>query len=173
MVTVSIVKKQRAEVKMVLQQKTNVLRTLEAHGIPHEAFEYSVEDGQLDAVSVANKVGFPPDQVFKTLVTVGKNTGVNVFVIPGNCYLDLKKAAEAAQDKSIEMLKTKDLLPLTGYVHGGCSPIGMKKACPTYIEEIASQYEFIVISAGKVGLQVKLAPDKILQVTEGRYADLV
>jgi len=158
---------------MKSNQKTNVIRILEARGIRHEVFEYSVADGQLDAVSVARKVGFEPDCVFKTLVTIGKNTGINVFVIPGNCGLDLKKAAEAAGDKSIEMLKSKDLLPLTGYIHGGCSPVGMKKDYPTYIEEMASQYDYIVISAGKIGLQVKVSPLDIITLTQGKYADLV
>ncbi|NLI93249.1 MAG: Cys-tRNA(Pro) deacylase [Peptococcaceae bacterium] len=154
-------------------QKTNVIRILESQGIAHEVFEYSVEDGQLDAISVARKVGFDPDLVFKTLVTSGKSTGINVFVIPGNCGLDLKKGAEAAQDKHIEMLKSKDLLPLTGYIHGGCSPIGMKKEYPTFLEEMASQYEFIVISAGKIGLQVKISPRDLVTLTGAKYVDLV
>ncbi len=158
---------------MKANQKTNVIRILESQGVKHEVFEYSVEDGQLDAVSVAQKVGFEPDRVFKTLVTNGKNTGLNVFVIPGNCALNLKKAAEASADKSIEMLKSKDLLPLTGYVHGGCSPIGMKKEYPTFIEEMASEYDYIVISAGKIGLQVKVNPQDLIMLTKANYADLV
>lgn len=158
---------------MATNHKTNVVRILEAQGIEHDLFEYSVEDGRLDAVSVAQKTGFDPDNVFKTLVTTGKKTGTNVFVIPGNCELDLKKAAEAAQDKSIEMLKSKELLPLTGYIHGGCSPIGMKKEYPTFIEETASCYDFIVISAGKIGLQVKLNPTDLKSLTRARYADLI
>lgn len=154
-------------------QKTNAIRILETRDIRYEVLEYGIEDGKLDAVSVARKVGLEPDCVFKTLVTVGKNSGINVFVIPGNCDLDLKKAAEAAGDKNIEMLKSKDLLPLTGYIHGGCSPIGMKKDYPTYIEEMASQYELIAISAGKIGLQVKVNPLDIITLTKGKYADLV
>jgi Cys-tRNA(Pro)/Cys-tRNA(Cys) deacylase len=158
---------------MAAIDKTNAIRILQAQNIQHDIYTYSTDDGQLDAVSVAQKVGFHPDQVFKTLVTTGKNTGINVFVIPGNCALSLKKAAEAAQDKSIEMLKSKDLLPLTGYIHGGCSPIGMKKDYPTYIEEMASQYETIVISAGKIGLQVEISPDDLRKLTGAKYADLV
>ncbi|RNC28056.1 MAG: Cys-tRNA(Pro)/Cys-tRNA(Cys) deacylase YbaK [Candidatus Dichloromethanomonas elyunquensis] len=158
---------------MGINQKTNVIRILESRGIPHEVFEYSVEDGQLDAISVARKVGFDPDIVFKTLVTMGKSTGINVFVIPGNCGLDLKKGAEAAEDKHIEMLKSKDLLPLTGYIHGGCSPIGMKKEYPAFLEEMAAQYEYIVISAGKIGLQVKICPEDLISLTGANYADLV
>lgn len=158
---------------MGTNQKTNVIRILEAQGIDHKVYEYSTNDGRIDAVSVAGKVGFEPDMVFKTLVTTGKITGINVFVIPGNCELNLKKAAEAAGDKSIEMLKAKELLPLTGYIHGGCSPIGMKKSYPTFLEEIASEYEDIVISAGKVGLQVKLFTAELLKLTGGKMADLV
>lgn len=154
-------------------QKTNVIRILEAQGIKHEVYEYAVDDGQLDAISVARKVGFEPDIVFKTLVTKGKNKGVNVFVVPGNCELDLKKGAEAAQDKSIELLKSKELLPLTGYIHGGCSPLGMKKDFPTFIEEAASQYDYIVISAGKIGLQVKISPSDLDTLIGAKYADLV
>jgi Cys-tRNA(Pro)/Cys-tRNA(Cys) deacylase len=158
---------------MAAYQKTNAIRILELQGIQHEIYTYSVADGQLDAVSVAQKVGFDPDIVFKTLVTTGKNTGVNVFVIPGNCTLDLKKAAETAGDKSIEMLKAKDLFSLTGYIHGGCSPIGMKKEYPTFVEEMASQYEKIVVSAGKIGLQVLIGPADLLLVTGAKFADLV
>lgn len=158
---------------MAASQKTNVIRILQAQGITHDVYEYSVEDGQLDAVSVAHKVGFDPDRVYKTLVTIGKNSGINVFVIPGDCGLDLKKAAEVAGDKSIEMLKSKELLPLTGYIHGGCSPIGMKKEYPTFIEEMASQNDYIVISAGKIGLQVKINPEDLIRITGAKYADLV
>jgi Cys-tRNA(Pro)/Cys-tRNA(Cys) deacylase len=158
---------------MRIKQKTNVVRILEAQGIKHEVYEYPIDDGRLDAVSVAGKVGFDPDRVFKTLVTIGRKTGVNVFVIPGNYELDLKKAAKAAQDKNIEMLKSKELLPLTGYIHGGCSPIGMKKEYPIFIEEVASQYAHIAISAGKIGLQVKICPADLIMLTGGKYADLV
>jgi len=158
---------------MVVNQKTNAIRILESKKIQHEVFEYPIDDGQLDAVSVAKKVGFDPDIVFKTLVTVGKNTGIHVFIIPGNCELDLKKAAQAAQDKNIQMVKSKDLLELTGYIHGGCSPLGMKKAYPTFVEEIATQHEHIVISAGKVGLQVKVRPKDIEKLTGAKFVDLV
>ncbi len=153
--------------------KTNAVRLLESRGIEHELYEYTVEDGLLDAVSVARKTGFDPDIVFKTLVTLGKNTGINVFVVPGNCELNLKKGAAAAHDKHIEMLKSKDLLPATGYIHGGCSPVGMKKDYPTYVEEIAAQYDYIVVSAGRVGLQVRIRPADLIALTNAQYADLV
>jgi Cys-tRNA(Pro)/Cys-tRNA(Cys) deacylase len=158
---------------MGIKQKTNVVRILETQGIKHDVYEYSIDDGRLDAVSVARKVGFDPDRVFKTLVTIGRKTGVNVFVIPGNYELNLKKAAKAAHDKNIEMLKSKELLPLTGYIHGGCSPIGMKKEYPIFIEEVAAQYAHIAISAGKIGLQVKISPADLIMLTGGKYADLV
>ena len=154
-------------------QKTNVIRILEAHKIDHDIYEYSVDDGLIDAVNVAGKIAIEQEKVFKTLVTMGKRTGINVFVIPGSYELNLKKAAATAGDKNIEMLKSKELLPLTGYVHGGCSPIGMKKPFPVYIEEIASECDFIVISAGKVGLQIGIRPTDLMLVTEAKYADLV
>ncbi|UWG99026.1 Cys-tRNA(Pro) deacylase [Dehalobacter sp. DCM] len=158
---------------MALNQKTNVVRILEAKQITHQVYEYSVEDQRLDAVSVAQKVGFDPERVFKTLVTIGKTTGINVFVVPGNCELNLKKAAEAAGDKHIEMVKSKELLPLTGYIHGGCSPIGMKKDYRTFLEEMAAEYNDIIISAGKIGMQVRLSPLDLLSLTAGTLADLV
>lgn len=158
---------------MVTIHKTNAIRILEAQAIEYQLYEYEVNDGQIDAVSVAKKIGFDPDLVFKTLVAVGKNTGINVFVIPASYSLDLKKGAEAARDKRLEMLKTKDLLPATGYVHGGCSPIGMKKEYPTFIEEIASQYEYIIVSAGRIGLQVKLKPQDLSKLTKAKFADLI
>ncbi|RJE46947.1 MULTISPECIES: Cys-tRNA(Pro) deacylase [unclassified Dehalobacter] len=158
---------------MAVNQKTNVIRTLESKEIRHEVYKYEVDDGLIDAISVARKMGYDPDRVFKTLVTTGKTTGINVFVIPGNCELDLKKAAEAAGDKNIEMLKSKELLPLTGYIHGGCSPIGMKKDFPTYLEEMASEYDYIMISAGKIGMQVKIDPAELVKLTDAKLADLV
>ncbi|AFV02035.1 MULTISPECIES: Cys-tRNA(Pro) deacylase [unclassified Dehalobacter] len=158
---------------MAVNQKTNVVRILQSKEIRHEVYEYEVEDGLIDAVSVARKMGFDPERVFKTLVTTGKTTGTNVFIIPGNCELNLKKAAEAAGDKNIEMLKSKELLPLTGYIHGGCSPIGMKKDFPTYLEEMASEYDYIIISAGKIGMQVKLDTAELVKLTDAKLADLV
>lgn len=135
--------------------------------------EYEIDDGRIDAVSVACKIGVEEERVFKTLVTTGNKGGIYVFVIPGNCELDLKKAAQTVGDKSITMIKAKELLPLTGYIHGGCSPIGMKKEFPIYVEEMAQPYDYIVISAGKVGLQVSITPHDLLLLTGAKYADLV
>ena len=153
--------------------KTNALRILESEGIRHLVRDYDVADGKIDGVSVAAKISREPGQVFKTLVASGRNTGINIFVIPVEFELDLKKAALAAGDKYIEMIKAKDLEPLTGYVHGGCSPVGMKKAFPTFIEETASFYDAIDVSAGRIGLQMELAPEDLARLTGAVFADLV
>ncbi|MCL2167381.1 MAG: Cys-tRNA(Pro) deacylase [Clostridiales bacterium] len=154
-------------------QKTNALRILENAGIAHQTYTYDVTDGKIDGVSVARKVGQDPGKVFKTLVTVGKTTGHSVFVIPVEFELDLKKAAAATGDKYIEMIKARDLEALTGYVHGGCSPVGMKKALPTYIEESAALYDRIVVSAGRVGLQMELTPEDLSRISGAVFRDLI
>ena len=153
--------------------RTNASRILEAAGISHTLREYDVSDGRIDGVSVAGKIGAAPEKVYKTLVTVGKTLGVLVFVIPVSCELDLKKAAAAAGDKFVEMIKARDLEPLTGYVHGGCSPVGMKKAYPTFVEETAALYDTIVVSAGRLGSQMELAPADLIRVTGASFADLI
>jgi len=154
-------------------QKTNALRILDGAGVRYTIYEYDPSDGKIDGMSVAAKIGVAPEQVFKTLVTVGKTAGLLVFVIPVEFELDLKKAALAADDKYIEMIKGKDLEPQTGYVHGGCSPVGMKKALPTFIEETAGLYDTIVVSAGRIGLQMELAPEDLVSATAAVFADLV
>ncbi|GHV39748.1 Cys-tRNA(Pro)/Cys-tRNA(Cys) deacylase [Clostridia bacterium] len=153
--------------------KTNAIRILEAAGAAHSVHEYGVSDGKLDGVSVAAKCGRSPDMVFKTLVTTGKTTGLNVFVVPVAFELDLKKAATAADDKYIEMIKSKDLEPLTGYVHGGCSPVGVKKQFPTFIDETALLNETMCVSAGRIGFQVELAPQDLADVVGATFHDLV
>ncbi len=153
--------------------KTNAIRMLETAGVAHSIHEYDVSDGKIDGVSVAAKCGRSPDMVFKTLVTTGKTTGLNVFVIPVEFELDLKKAASAAGDKYIEMIKSKDLEPLTGYVHGGCSPVGMKRRFPTFIDETALLNNTICVSAGRVGLQAELAPQDLADVTNAAFRDLI
>jgi Cys-tRNA(Pro)/Cys-tRNA(Cys) deacylase len=152
--------------------KTNALRILEAAKVPFTAHEYDVSDGEISGVSVAMKIGQEPERVFKTLVTEGKTTGLNVFVIPSNVELDLKKAATAAGDKYIEMIKTRGLEPKTGYVHGGCSPIGMKKQFPTFIDETARLYDTINVSGGRIGLQAELSPDDLARLTDATFCDL-
>lgn len=153
--------------------KTNAMRLLEAAEITFYPKEYNVSDGEVSGTAVAAKLGQEPERVFKTLVTEGKNTGLNVFDIPVNAELDLKKAATTAGDKYVEMIKSRELLPKTGYIHGGCSPVGMKKLYPTFIDETAQLFDTIFVSGGKIGLQVEVAPCDLLTITEAKYCDCV
>ena len=153
-------------------EKTNVMRILDGKKIAYQAHTYR-PDASMSGEEIAALLGEDPAKVFKTLVTIGKSGQHYVFVIPVAAELDLKKAASAAGEKSITMIKQKELLPLTGYIHGGCSPIGMKKPFPTFIHETARQYERIFVSAGKVGAQIGLAPDDLISVTGCREADIV
>jgi len=141
--------------------------------IEYTLHEYDASDGLVDGMSVARKIGREPELVYKTLVLTGKSHGLLVFVVPVSFELDLKKAAEAAGEKNVEMIKARDLEPQTGYVHGGCSPVGMKKSFPTFIEETAALYETIVVSAGRIGSQMELAPGDLQRVTGANFADLV
>ena len=154
-----------------MADKTNVMRILERAGVAHQVHLYPT-DGALDAVSVAGMLGQEPDAVFKTLVTQGKSRAFYVFVIPGPQTLDLRRAAAACGEKSVEMLPQKLLLPTTGYIHGGCSPLGMKKAFPTFIDETAQLFDTICVSAGKIGAQVELAPYDLLRLSCAQYARL-
>ena len=153
------------------EEKTNVMRVLEQKNIPYTAHAYDPEAG-LDGVSVARQLGQDPECVFKTLVARGGSGGLYVFDIPVADSLDLKKAARAVGEKSVAMLHQKELLPLTGYVHGGCSPVGMKKQYPTVFHETAEILDTIMVSAGKIGFQVELAPAALLELVDGRTADL-
>jgi len=152
--------------------KTNALRILEASHIAHMAREYDVSDGEISGVAVAIKIGQSPERVFKTLVTEGKTTGLNVFIVPSNVELDLKKAAQAACDKYIEMIKSRELEPKTGYIHGGCSPIGMKKQFPSFIDETAQLFDTINVSGGRIGLQVELSPLDLAKLINAKFCDL-
>ena len=152
-------------------EKTNVMRILDAAGIPYESRCYT-DTGAVSGTEVAEVLGLDPDMVFKTLVTVGKSGEHYVFVIPVRCSLDLRKAAAAVGEKNIEMIKSKDLLPLTGYIHGGCSPIGMKKFFRTTLDETAEICDRIDISGGKIGYQVEIDPADLEKVIPFRYADL-
>ena len=156
---------------MATEIKTNVMRVLEKEHIAHAVHFYDA-DGNFDGVSIAHKVGRDPEVVFKTLVTGGKSRNHFVFVIPVAEELDLKKAAAAAGEKSVEMLAVKELLPTTGYIRGGCSPIGIKKHFPTFIDETAQLCDTIVVSGGKIGTQVELAPDDLARVTGAKFVDL-
>lgn len=144
-------------------EKTNVMRILDQKKIQYEHYNY-VNSGVISGIDVANALKQNPAQVFKTLITRGK-TGTNyVFVIPCDKELDLKKAAKASGEKSIEMIKSKELLPLTGYIHGGCSPIGMKKTFTTFIDNSAENFDTIIYSAGKVGYQVETSLDDLYKI---------
>jgi len=152
--------------------KTNAIRILESKGISFQTFDYEVSEDDLSGETVAQKIGADPDTVFKTLVGRGDKSGLVVFCIPVIAELDLKKAAIASNNKKVEMIKQKELLPLAGYVKGGCSPIGMKKLYPTYIDETALLFEKIYLSAGIRGTQILLRADDLVNVINGKYADL-
>ncbi|MEH2939580.1 Cys-tRNA(Pro) deacylase [Lawsonibacter sp. JLR.KK007] len=152
-------------------EKTNVMRVLEQKNIPYTAHAYDQLAGT-DGVSVARQLGQEPERVFKTLVARGASGGLYVFDIPVGDSLDLKKAARAVGEKSVAMIAQKELLPLTGYVHGGCSPVGMKKQYPTVFDETAELFDTICVSAGKIGFQVELDPAALIALVGGTTADL-
>ncbi len=154
------------------EEKPNVMRTLEQKKIPYTAFSYD-PDGPIDGVSVAAETGLDAASVFKTLVTKGASGAYYVFDIPVAENLDLKKAAKAVGEKSIAMLPQKELLPLTGYVHGGCSPVGMKKQFPTVFHETVNDLELVAVSAGKIGHQVQVKPADLLNLLRAKTADVV
>lgn len=151
--------------------KTNVMRILDGKKISYESHTYE-PDPTMSGEQIAEILGENPDHVFKTLVTQGKSGGYYVFVVPVQSELDLKKAAKTAGEKAVNMIKQKELLPLTGYVHGGCSPIGMKKQFPTFLHETAKQYDNIFVSAGKVGCQIELSPQNLMTVIRCDFADV-
>lgn len=151
------------------EEKTNAIRYLEQRKLPFGIHTY---EGVVSGADVAAALGEDPAHVYKTLVTVGKSGGHYVFLIPVLEELDLKKAADAVGEKYVEMLKAKDLLPLTGYIHGGCSPIGMKKPFPTFIDAGVTGHETILFSGGRIGLQIETSPAVLLQVVPYRTADL-
>ena len=155
------------------QHKTNAQREVEAAGFAASYHGIDVEDGfSFTGTQLAEILGEDPDRVFKTLVTQGKSGEHYVFMIPVACELDLKKAATVVGEKSVAMIKAKELLPLTGYVHGGCSPLGMKKAFPTAIDETAALYDTICFSAGHVGHQIEMSPNDLAKLIDLTFADL-
>ena len=156
---------------MAKQEKTNVMRLLEQKKIPYQMHDYT-ESGAIAGEDVARVLGENPDEVFKTLVTIGKSKQNYVFIVPVNKELNLKKAACAVGEKSIEMIKSKDLLGLTGYVHGGCSPIGMKKQFPTTVHITAESMETIFFSGGKIGIQVELKTEDFKKIMNVKFADI-
>ena len=157
---------------MKKEEKTNVMRVLDGRKISYTSHSYE-PDATMSGGEIAAILGEPLEKVFKTLVTQGKSGQYYVFVVPVNAELDLKKAAKACGEKAVSMIKQKELLPLTGYVHGGCSPIGMKKQFRTFIHETASEYDKVFVSAGKVGFQVELSPKDLIAVAGCMLVDII
>lgn len=153
--------------------KTNAARILDKLGVNYELVVYEVDENDLSAQAVALKLGQDIEQVFKTLVLRGDKSGIFVCVIPGAEELDLKKAASVSGNKSTAMVPMKELLNLTGYVRGGCSPIGMKKDFPTFIDESITLFDVVYVSAGMRGLQFKIAPDDLIKITSASVGDLI
>ena len=154
------------------EQKTNVMRVLEQKKIPYTPHSYPHGDEAVDGLTVAKLTGQNPAKVFKTLVGRGASKRILVFVIPVASELDLKKAARAAGEKSVAMVKVSELLSLTGYVRGGCSPVGMKKQYPTFFHSSVEDLDTVLLSAGKIGWQIEIAPSDLLKLTRGSAADL-
>ncbi|MBM7690607.1 Cys-tRNA(Pro)/Cys-tRNA(Cys) deacylase [Peribacillus deserti] len=157
----------------MVQAKTNAMRILDKEKIDYQFLTYENKDGKIDGISVANKIGKPHELVFKTLVTIGKANSIHVFVIPVEAELDFKKAAKAAAEKKLDMLPVKDIQKWTGYIRGGCSPVGMKKLYPTYIDSGAEGLEKIIVSGGKIGVQLEMDVDNLVSITRASLVDLV
>lgn len=156
-----------------MAKKTNAVRIVEQAGFSCEEAYYDYDPENLDGNLAAKAIGMDPEKVFKTLVARGPNTGIHVFCIPVCCELDLKLAAKAAKDKSIQMLHVNELLGITGYIRGGCSPLGMKKKYPTHIDETCLLWDSIAVSAGERGHQMILSPQALIELTEAQIADII
>ena len=156
-----------------LSTKTNAIRIIEKEKIPYKEASYEYDVNDLSGTHAAEAIGFPPEQVYKTLVAKGSRTGINVFCIPVCSELDLKKAAKTAGDKDMVLIPVKDLLELTGYIRGGCSPVGMKKSYPTYFEESCQLFDLISVSAGERGHQIILDPISLVELVKGKMADII
>lgn len=153
--------------------KTNAVRMVQQANLPCREGFYEFDEKDLSGMHAAQAIGMPPEQVFKTLVARGEKTGINVFCIPVCCELDLKKAAKAAGDKNMELVAVKELLGLTGYIRGGCSPVGMKKKYPTYFDETCILWEEIAVSAGARGHQMMLSPEELASLVDAKLCDLI
>ena len=153
--------------------KTNAMRILDSKKVSYEMLSYESEDGKIDGISVANKIGEDERNVFKTLVAQGTSKELYVFVIPVADELNLKNAAKVAGEKKIEMIAVKDILKYTGYIRGGCSPIGLKRDYRTFIHESAKGLDFMIVSAGKIGHQIKLNPNDLVEVVSGKFENLI
>ncbi|EHK2305121.1 Cys-tRNA(Pro) deacylase [Clostridium perfringens] len=153
--------------------KTNAMRILDSKKVSYEMLSYESEDGKIDGISVAHKIGVDEKNVFKTLVAQGTSKELYVFVIPVAEELDLKNAAKIAGEKKVEMIAVKDILKYTGYIRGGCSPIGLKRDYRTFIHESAKDLDFMIVSAGKIGHQIKLNPNDLVEVVSGKFENLI
>ncbi|MDK0903505.1 Cys-tRNA(Pro) deacylase [Clostridium perfringens] len=153
--------------------KTNAMRILDSKKVSYEMLSYESEDGKIDGISVAHKIGVDEKNVFKTLVAQGTTKELYVFVIPVAEELDLKNAAKIAGEKKVEMIPVKDILKHTGYIRGGCSPIGLRRPYKTFIHESAKDLDFMIVSAGKIGHQIKLKPNDLVNVVEGEFEFLI
>ena len=155
------------------QLKTNAMRILDSKKIEYNMYSYEVDDNHIDGISVAQKLGQDENMVFKTLVTQGASKDFYVFVIPVAESLDMKKAAKVAGEKNMEMSHVKDIHKVTGYIRGGCSPIGMKKLYPTFVHESGKNLEKIIVSGGKIGFQIELSPQELKEIINFAYADII
>lgn len=155
------------------QQKTNAMRILDAKKVEYNIYTYEADDNHIDGISVAQKLNQDENTVFKTLVAQGASKNFYVFVIPVAESLDMKKAAKAAGEKNVEMIHVKDINKVTGYIRGGCSPVGMKKLYPTFVHESGKDLEKIIVSGGKIGFQIELKPDDLQEVVNFKYEDLI
>ena len=157
---------------MKMATKTNAVRLVQQAGLPCQEAFYEFDENDLNGNHAAEAIGMPPEQVFKTLVARGERTGINVFCIPVCCELDLKKAARAAGDKNMELVHVTELLGLTGYIRGGCSPVGMKKHFPTFFDETCQLYDEIAVSAGARGHQMIVPPEPLAELVDAGLVDL-
>jgi Cys-tRNA(Pro)/Cys-tRNA(Cys) deacylase len=155
------------------QAKTNAMRILDSHKVDYQMFTYDNKDGKIDGVSVANKIKKDIHMVFKTLVAKGAGKNIYVFVIPVEHELDLKKGARVAEEKKLEMLPVKEIQATTGYIRGGCSPIGMKKQYPTFIDSHANELQTIIVSGGKIGMQMEVSVESLKELTAALIVDIV
>ncbi|MEK4654161.1 MULTISPECIES: Cys-tRNA(Pro) deacylase [Niallia] len=153
--------------------KTNAMRILDAEKIPYSVHTYENKDGKIDGISVAGKIGKETEMVYKTLVVKDTGNGIYVFVIPVEAELDLKKAAKVVNAKKLEMIAVKDIQKTTGYIRGGCSPIGMKKKYETILDESVNKQSSIIVSGGKIGVQIEMEVNNLIQVTEARVEDVI
>lgn len=154
------------------QIRTNAMRILDGQKIKYNVYTYDSSDGKIDGVSVAQKVGQDPKEVYKTLVAQGNSKNIYVFILPVEGELDLKKAAKVTGEKKVDMIPVKDIQKFTGYIRGGCSPVGMKKHYPTFIDDSAGQLEKIVVSGGKIGVQVELSVGDLVKATNAELTDI-